>query len=210
MLDPLPAFSQAKHLPHLGLDVAYLVQPSFYYGPARMDQLRDFYDKAIDLPAPAFVHNHRALARAVEGQEEQLVGYYQEVLRLMQHYGKELSACEHYFWLRPVLLSEGEPCFTFPWCDTYPETAGVLRALQDPRPDGILLHDREQGWEIVIYAQGNRIYLAESGAEEDEPYQVGYTDRARLADLAAAALRRTQQQLALFVRATGQNPWRVY
>jgi hypothetical protein len=209
MLDLLSPLSKAKYLPGLALDVAYILSPSFYYGPARMDQLSDFHDKAVNLPMPTLVHNHRVLGLAVEGHEEQLVDYYQEVFRLMQHYGKQLPSCESYFWLRPMLLSEGEPCFTFPWCDTYPETATVLRALQDPVPDGILLHDIEQGWEGVIYAQGNRIYLAQGDGEQGEPYEFGYTDRTRLADLAATTLIRVQQQVSLFIRATGQNPWRA-
>jgi hypothetical protein len=207
MLDLLPILSKAKYLPNLALDMSYIVQPSFYYGPDRIEQLSDLRDKSVDITNPAFVRKERALGLAVEGYEQQLVDYYQEVLRKMQQYGKELPTCSQYFWIRPVLLSKDKPLLTFPWCDTYPEAATVLRALQDPLPVGTLLDDMDQGWEVTIYAQGDRIYLAEGDGEQEEPYVFCCTDRARLAKLAAATLARTQQQLSVFMRDTGQNPW---
>jgi hypothetical protein len=207
MFDQLPPLSEAEYLPDLAPDVAYIMQPSFYYGPDRISQLSEFNEKSVALPKPTFVREERVLGLVVEGHEQQLVDYYQEVLRMIQQYGKQLSACSSYFWLRPVLLSMDKPVFTFPWCDTYPEVVSVLRALQDPRSEGILLDDMDQGWQAIIHAQGDLIYLAEGDGEQGNPYAFCCTDRARLAELAATALARTQRQLSVFVRATGQNPW---
>ena len=202
------SLAKAKYLPDLAPDVAYIVQAGLFYGSLRKAEPNDMRDKTVALYNPSFTQKQHVLGLAVEKHEKELLRYYTDVLRAMQQHRKELNALSSYFWMRPVVRSRGKTLMSFPWHDTYPETAGFLRAVQDPSEEATLYSDLDQGWQVELYAAGNKLYLAQGSDDDDEPGTVYYTDRDRFAKLAAEALARTQYQLALFVRETGQNPWK--
>jgi hypothetical protein len=105
-----------------------------------------------------------------------------------------------------VLRDKDKTVVSFPWYDTYPEAAGLLRALQADGNDQTLFDDLDQGWQAAIYATANEIYLAEGSDDDSEPSPVYRTSRPRLRVLAAETLALLQKQLAYLVAQTGQNP----
>lgn len=208
MFDLSAHLAKARHLPHLALDVAYSMQSSLFYGSSRKPQPGDLRDQAVSLSVPGFTKRQVVLASDAAGHEKELLRYYTDVLQAAQRHRQDLRAIGHYFWLRPVLRHQEKTLVSFPWYDTYPEAASLLRALQAPSNDLTLFEDLEQGWQLAIYATADDLYLAQGTDGDDMPHTVYRTSRPRMRVLAAETLALLQKQLAFLVQATGQNPWR--
>jgi hypothetical protein len=208
MFDLSAHLTRARHLPNLTPDVAYSMNSSLFYGSSRKPQPGDLRDKAVALRAPGFTKRQVVLASDAAGHEKELLRYYTDVLQAARQHRKDLKAISHYFWLRPVLRHQEKTVISFPWYDTHPEAAGLLRALQAPGNNLTLFEDLDQGWQVAIYATVDDIYLAEGSDGDNVPHAVYRTSRPRLAVLAAETLARLQKQLAYLVQETGQNPWR--
>lgn len=208
MFDLAQHLAKAKYLPDLAPDVAYSVQPTLFYGSFNKARPNDMREQSVALYTPPFVHKWQALTLDVERREKEMLRYYTEVLQTARQHRKELSHLTHYFGLQPVLRSKGRTLVSFPWPDTYLAAAGFLRAVQAGEVASTLYGDMDQGWQFEVYAEGNKLYVADGSDEDDRPAVVYCTDRNHFAKLAAEVLARLQQQVALFVRETGQNPWR--
>ena len=208
-------FNLAEHLtkarkqPDLRPDVGFRLVPEFFYGSQRKPQPNDLRTQTVPLPVPGFVERRTVWVSAVKRPQDrqELLRYYQAVLRVAQQHRKDANATGHYFWLRPELRGSGGAVVTFPWYDTYPETAQLLQALQLPGDNQELLHDIEQGWQLGIYATADEVFIGQGTADDDKPQAVYRTNRARLASLAATVLVQTRELLAYLVQETGHNPW---
>ncbi|MGI4874039.1 MAG: hypothetical protein ACRYFX_23010 [Janthinobacterium lividum] len=199
--------AKAKYLPDLAPDVAYSVQPRLFYGSFNKARPNDMREQSVDLYLPPFVQKWQVLSLDVERREKELLRYYTSVLQAARQHRQDLRHLNAYFGLQPVLRSKSRTLVSFPWPDTYPRAAGFLRAMQSDKTTDTLYDEADQGWQFEAYAVANKLYLADGSDDDDRPAVVYYTDRDHFAQLAASALTRIQQQLALFVRETGQNPW---
>jgi hypothetical protein len=208
MFDLSAHLHRARPLPLLTTDVAYVMHASLFYGSLRKPQPGDLRYQAAPLRAPSYTKRQVALASAAAGQEKELLRYYADVFKAAQQHRQDLKAISHYFWLRPVLRDKDKTVVSFPWYDTYPEAAGLLRALQVDGDNQTLFDDLDQGWQVAIYATADEIYLAEGSDDDNEPGKIYRISRPRLRVLAAETLVLLQKQLAYLVAQTGQNPWR--
>ena len=201
----LADFARAsKYLPDLAPDVAFLIKPDFFYGNINKPEPNDLRDKVVKLAVPRQTRKgHLVLSAAAVGHEAELARYYTSVVKAATLHRKQLKDKTHYFWMRPVLLSRGEVILTFPWYDTFPESAGLLKSLVDPLPEGLIFEDMEQGWRFGAYATAEKVYFLQ-GTETGNHTAV-HTDRARLQQAAAGALARTRQILEILVKQVGQD-----
>ena len=205
----LADFTRAtQYLPDLAPDVAFLIEPDFFYGSLHKPEPNDLRDKVIKLYQPRQMRSgHLVLSAAAQGHETELARYYSSVVQAATQHRKQLKDLTHDFWMRPVLLSRGEVVLSFPWYDTYPESAALLNSLLAPQPAGLLYSDMEQGWTSAAYATDDRIYFLE-GDEDGKPHTACHTDRARLQQAAATTLARTRQIMEALVKQVGQDYWR--
>ena len=198
----------SKYLPDLAPDVAFLITPNFFYGNSNKPEPNDLRDKVVKLAVPRQTRSgHLVLSAAALGHENELARYYTSIVQAATKHRKQLKDQTHYFWMRPVLLSRGEVQLTFPWYDTFPESAALLQDLADPKPEGLLYTDMEQGWTSAAYATADKIYFLQ-GDEGGRPHTACHTDRARLQQAAGLALTRTRQIMEILVKQLGQDYWR--
>lgn len=205
----LADFTRAsKYLPDLAPDVAFLIKSDFFYGNFNKPEPNDLRNKVVKLAVPRQTRSgHMVLSAAAQGHEAELARYYTSVVKAATLHRKQLKDQTHYFWMRPVLLSRGEVQLSFPWYDTFPESAGLLKSLLDPMPEGLLYNDMEQGWTSAAYATPDKVYFLE-GDEAGRPHTACHTDRARLQQAATTALARTRQLMEILVKQVGQDYWR--
>jgi hypothetical protein len=198
----------SKYLPDLAPDVAFLIKPDFFYGNFNKPEPNDMRDKVVKLYQPRQTRSgHLVLSAAALGHENELARYYTSVVQAAAKHRKQLRELDFYFWMRPVLLSRGEVQLTFPWYDSYPESAGLLKSLLDPVPEGLINTDMDQGWRFGAYATADKVYFLQGG-ETGKPHIALHTDRARLQQAATLALARTQQVMEALVKQVGQDYWR--
>lgn len=206
--NPADFTRKSKYLPDLAPDVAFLIKPDFFYGNFNKPEPNDLRDKVVKLYQPRQTRaGHLVLSAAAQGHESELARYYTSVVQAATKHRKQLKDQEHYFWMRPVVLSRGKVELSFPWYDTYPESAVLLQDLCDPKPEGILYTDMEQGWTSAAYATADKAYFLQ-GDEHGNVHTACHTDRARLQQAAALALARTRQIMEALVKQVGQDYWR--
>jgi hypothetical protein len=207
--ESLPDFTRnSKYLPDLAPDVAFLIKPDFFYGNFRKPEPGDLRNKVVKLAVPRQTRSgHMVLSAAAVGHEAELARYYTSVVQAAAKHRKQLKDQRHYFWMRPVLLSRGEAVLTFPWYDTFPESASLLQSLLDPLPEGILYDDMDQGWSSAAYATADKVYFLQ-GDERGKVHTAVHTDRPRLQHAAGLALARTRQVLEALVKQVGEDYWR--
>ena len=208
MFDLSQHLAKAKYLPDLTPDVGYSIRPTLFYGKFSKASPNDMRDQTVAFYTPPYVKKWLALTLDAERREKDLLRYYTEVLRAAKQHRQDLMHLSSYFGLQPVLRSKGRTLIAFSWPESYAGAAGFLRAAQAPEPAASLYGDIDQGWQFEMYAEGNKLYVADGSDDDDRPDVVYYTDRDHFAKLAADALNRLQKQVALFVRETGQNPWK--
>ncbi|WP_331059030.1 hypothetical protein [Hymenobacter sp.] len=209
LFDNLAEFTRnSKYLPDLAPDVAFLIRPDFFYGNFNKPEPNDMRNKVEKLYQPRQTRTgHLVLSAAAQGHESELARYYTSVVQAAAKHRKQLREQAHYFWMRPLLLSRGEVQLSFPWYDTFPESASLLKSLADPMPEGLLYDDMDQGWTAGAYATADKVYFLE-GDEDGKPHTACHTDRARLQQAATLALARTRQLLEALVKQVGQDYWR--
>ncbi len=189
----------AEYLPDLTPDVVFVILPEFE-GPPRHEPIK--------LYRPRFVHGNKVLCSAAQSQEIELTRYYNSVMQAAAQHHKQLGTLGYYFWMRPVLLSQGQEVVSFPWYDTYPETANLFQSLLNQKTETRLYDDTEQGWTGAAYATATKICFLE-GDEDGNVLIACCTDRVQFQALVSKALVRLQQQMETLVAQLGHNPWRL-
>jgi hypothetical protein len=199
----------SKYLPDLAPDVAFLIKPDFFYGNFSKPEPGDLRNKVVKLYQPRQTRSgHFVLSAAALGHENELARYYLSVVQAAAQHRKQLKDQRHYFWMRPVLLSRDEVQLSFPWYDTFPESASLLQSLLDPMLEGILYDDMDQGWSSAAYATADKVYFLQGDEGGRRIYTAVHTDRARLQQAATTALANTRQVMEALVKQVGQDFWR--
>ncbi len=203
-----PWFNDAKPIDALEMEICFLIQRDFYYGP---DTHPDVVErKQVEpLPDPRIPRRLLEMVRSseAEGHEAELARYYQEVLRMAAKHHKDWNWIRHYFWLRLWLWnSEQNVHVAFPWYDTYAEMDRFLAEVTRQEP-GQLFGDVDQGWELSVHLSNGDVFVR--GGDPDENawrVQVRFPQELLLRQLPLLN-ERTTGIIRRLVAALGQDYW---
>ena len=109
------------------------------------------------------------LGANVETRVTELTEYYKDVIRLEQRHKKKIATQEEYFWMRPVIYRHDDFAVRFPWYDTYDESKHFLENLESVNDDEVFW-DRDQCWELAVYAKDGRLYIREWDPDDEEDH----------------------------------------
>lgn len=213
MADRLPSSElpdwAAESVPVDGMriDIAFIVEPSFYYGPSsqllpgQWESLREpLYQPAIPGAAQGFV-----LSQDCVGREDELCRHYRDLLAKAAHHGKDLADGTH-FRNRPMLQAPEGVLVGFPWHDRFIDGRTFVESLAAGTP-GEVFSDYEQGWFLDLRLHDGTLYLREDDPDEGSVIhnlRFGYEPvRAQV----AGVLARTEALIARLVREFGRDYW---
>lgn len=175
---------RATRIEDVTVEIGFLVSPDFYFGPEnrfteeQWESMREpLYAPAADIyvPPPGRGCARYLLTQTLENSTGELIAYYADVLRLAEKHRKKLIRQRHYFEICPILYSRnGEFELRWFYHNSWEEAALTLQGLEQ-RGDGLLDDSIEQGWELEVVGEGDRLFVrvtnpdAEPGeAEESE------------------------------------------
>jgi hypothetical protein len=188
-------------------DIGFLIRESYYYGPEnsftqeQWNQLRE----PLYQPKVAQFHGYVLSAELAESASE-LVTYYLDVVRLCARHQKDIARQKTYFWIRPLIFAGEEFAITFPWYDTWAESAPVLDALAT-LDDGPLYDDVDQGWEFQAFAESGILFLRQADPDSNKEHVVIATDHLALADRVQRIGPRVARVLTELTAALGRDFW---
>jgi hypothetical protein len=159
---------RAKRIEDVTIEIGFLVSPDFYFGPEnrfteeQWESMREpLYAPAADIyvPPPGRGCARYLLTQTVEQSPDELIAYYADVLRLIEKHRKKLIRERHYFEFHPILFSPGGE-FELRWFygASWGDAALTLQRLEQ-QEDGLLDDSIDQGWELEIVGEGNRLYI---------------------------------------------------
>ena len=152
------------------LDIGFIIRDTFYYGEPNNFTPEDWQTLRELICQPDLdLFGSFALASNVESKLTSLIDYYKDVVRLADKHGKNIQNQQSYFWLRPLIFRRDEFTVSFPWYDTYTESVRFLDDLACPA-EGEVFWDRDQCWELSIYAQDDRLYIREWNPDDEEEH----------------------------------------
>ena len=124
-----------------------------------------------------------------------------------REFGKSLNEIRHHFWLRMVLISDGETV-SFPWCDTWSEMDRFFQWLETA-DDGKDWWDADQGWEMAVIRAGDRFHVREGDGEDEEYFNIALPREPLLASV--ASLRdRVPKLIARLADRIGEDNWTTH
>lgn len=164
------------------VEIGFLVSPDFYFGPGnrfteeQWERMREpLYTPAAELyvpPAGAGCARY-LLSQTVERSSDELITYYADVLRLIEKHRKKLIRERQYFKMHPILYSpRGGFELRYFHNNSWEDAALTLQNLEQ-RKDGVLDDSIEQGWELEVVGEGDRLFIrvtnpdAEPGEAEE-------------------------------------------
>lgn len=159
---------KARPVEEATIEVGFVIRDSFYYGPENAILSKSALREPLYQPQVAR-YGGLVFTGALETSVEELVNYYADVLRLIRKHCKDLSRQSHYFWLRPMIFSTGGFAISFPWYDTWVDCACVLDNFE-ANSCGIVYSDIEQGWQLDVYADGDRLFLRQTDSDTGEEH----------------------------------------
>ena len=199
--------SQTVFIPDLKVDVAFIISDDFYYGDENDWTEEEWTTQRQLLEKPAVeLYGRYALSKDFEGNEVQLVNYYTSVLKAIKDHNKSRKAGDSCFWLRPVVFDKAINAISFPWYDTFVEALSFLEALAK-NEEGWIFDDMEQGWQVAVYAEGDKFQFIQRVWESDEPVWLASGNRAALSTMAKECIQRVRKQLALLTAQLGHDFW---
>jgi hypothetical protein len=204
--------SQAKTLPSLQVEIGFLIQDSFYYGPDRFSDIADRERLADTLVPPRIQREFPSLVTSSEavGHERELAAYYRRIVGLAHHHQRPFNSIRHYFWLRLLLWNaEHEVSISFPWYDSFSDIDRFLTALVGI-DTGLVDHDMDQGWELQTYASDGVLYLSERDPDSGETHVEISVPRAGLVAQVEELRERTTAVVTQISSLLGADVWTAY
>lgn len=162
--------SETIKVPSLQAEICFPLSETFYYGPDAVPDGSEREKLEARLSPPRIASAVPSLLRTSEvlGQEQELAGYYEQIVGLARRHGRPFNAIRHYFWLRLWLWnSEHAVHVSFPWYDSFAEIDRYLKALVETDA-GLVDHDVDQGWELQTYAEGGSLHFLQRDPDADE------------------------------------------
>lgn len=188
------------------VDVGFLVQEAFYYGPEngftprQRQELQDKLYKPDLRKSGSFV-----LSADILGKERELSAHYKDVVAKAKDRGKSLHNSSH-FWNRPVIYSPNLFYLSFPWHDRFREGRRLLQALLKGA-EGEVFSDIDQGWQLDIELFDGVMYAREGDPDERTFHcnvKFEYSPiRAQVEEL----LRRVERLIAHLTSELGEDNW---
>ena len=199
--------SQTEFIPDLKVDVGFIISNDFYYGDENEWTAEEWKTQRQLLEKPSQeLYGYHALSEAFEGNEVQLIRYYASVVQVIKDHNKIRKAGDSCFWLRPVVFHKEVNNISFPWYDTFVEALSFLDVLAK-NEDGWIFDDMEQGWQVAVYAEGDKFHFIQRVWESDEPVWLASGDRAALSAMAKQCIQRVKKQIDLLTAEVGTDFW---
>lgn len=188
------------------VEVGFFVWEDFYYGPENGFTPEQWETLRAPLYRPALErHGSYVLTRVLADSPGELVRYYADLLRRMDRHGKQAIRQPQYFWLSPLIFSTGELEISFPWHDTWEDAERLLDALEASE-DGEVFSGIEQGWELTIFASGERLFIRQCDNTGEE-HECVSCDRAGLTRQVPPLRARSGRLLEELRAAFGHDYW---
>jgi hypothetical protein len=206
-----PWFEDAKAISSLDMEVCFLLQDTFYYGPDTHPHVAE--RKLVEqLTPPEIPRKVAGMVRSSEatGYEQQLAAYYKQVVQLGRRHKKPFNNIRHYFWLRFWLWNSAEQVHVpFPWYDTYSEVDRFLVSLSSTRT-GQVYYDRDQGWELEIQVEDDTLFVRNRDPDQDETHFVIAVPYQALLAQVVPLRQRTTHLIGQLAQALGADVWTTY
>lgn len=206
-------FSDTSHIPFLEAEVCFLINDAFYFGPDTFEDLTANFEKYSEaLGPPGIPRMVPSLVRTTEafGNEAELVGYYEQVVRLARKHNQPFNSIRQYFWLRFRLWNTEEKTYlTFPWYDSFSEIDGFITALAAGN-EGLVFHDGDQGWELEVYSHGGLLYFRQRDRDADEIQVKVSVSRENLLNQLGMLRERAIGIIGTLSDALGADVWSTY
>jgi hypothetical protein len=162
--------AQSEPLEDVHIDIAFIVEHSFYYGPSSRispeqwaNLCEPLYQPAIPGAAQGFV-----LSADCVGHEDELGSHYRDLLAKAARHGKDPTEGP-YFWNRPVVHAPGRFLLSFPWHDRFSEGRAFIESLTRGTP-GEVFSDYEQGWFLDLRLHDGTLYLRDDDPDEGKTF----------------------------------------
>jgi hypothetical protein len=199
---------RARRVENPVLEVGFIVWDDLYYGPENGFSAEEWNALREPLYRPALEllprHVSYVLTSVLEPSVDELVRHYQDVLRLAEKHGREPS--RSHFWLQPFIFSPGGLDIPFEWHDTADDAERVFSSLQAP-DEGLLFHDLDEGWEVEVFASGDRLFIRHSDFTTETELACVWCDRAALVSQVEPLRTRLNAILAKLRAALGADYW---
>ena len=188
-------------------EVGFVISETFYHGPANnfspevWETLRDpLYQPGVER------YRNYVLTHALNHSADELIKYYQDVLRMIDRYGKRVADQRSYFWLRPVLFALDDFEISFPWYDTWEEAKPLMDALESTR-NGAIFSDIEQSWEVKIFATDTELFIRQGNSDSKKEHACVSCDRFNLCQQIPALRARCEHLIAVLRTVLGGDYW---
>ena len=145
------------------------------------------------------------LSADVGDRVAELARYYLDVLQMLRNTRRTAAQHPYYFWVRPWILG-GDYAISFPWYDTYEETLRFFRTVGEAA-GGEAFWDRDQGWEIQMWAKEDRLYVHQWDPDAETEYVCVSFDRQALLGMIPVVQHRLDGILAELRRLVGGDYW---
>lgn len=199
--------SRAKPVDAALLEVGFLASESFYFGPENDFSPEQWQSLREPLYQPAVArHQGWVLTSALAKSPDELLKHYADVIRLRDKHGKRWTRQPPYFWMRPLVFLPTAFEISFSWYDTWEEATFLLDALESSG-EGEIFSDVEQGWEVMIVASGDRLFVRQGDSDSGEEQECISCDRADLVRQVPPLRSRCEQILAKLRQEFGQDYW---
>lgn len=197
-------FERAPFYTEVNLDVGFILQDSFYYGPQNGFSQEQWESLRAPLYRPAIklFADHYCLSSRLGDQPSELEKYYSSALQLAHQHARPLKPGDSPFWLRPLIFAEDRFCFNFPWYDTVEETRRCLNGLLTGHFD-----DQDQGWRFEAQTRGQRVYLRQSDPDHEREIEVACVAAEVLMRQVPDCLARLEAQIRFLCQRLGRNYW---
>lgn len=199
---------EAEEVPHFEINVAFLTRQEFYFGDDNdMVQIADKEHYREPLYIPFLDKNILVTTNNIFEHLEELIKYYESVMRLNHKYEKELRNWS-YFWIRPIIknLHDDKILASFPWYDTLGEIRYLCNHLTN-NEEGEIFYDRDQNWEVIVENYEGKLFIKESDPDYNETFCCISVDRQEMLTQMKTLLEKTELIIKQLAEHYGVNYW---
>jgi hypothetical protein len=205
-------FPDAQEIPSLDPVISFRISDTFYYGsdsPADIFDLQRLREK-LDAPNIRRASPSAVMTEEVLGHENELVTYYQQIIRLARQYERPPYSTSEYFALSLKLCnSEHEVDISFFWYDNFCEIDCFLSAIIEVS-SGLVYDDQDQGWALEAHADDRFVYIREWEPESEGTRYEIIVPRDELVAKVTILRERALQIISYLSKAVGTDYWTSY
>jgi hypothetical protein len=195
------------------IDIGFLLEPAFYFGPEnnftaqQWEELRDPLEQPRIRKRKHGAHHawNCVLSADVVGHEEELRRHFQDVVAKAKHHGKSLknSTC---FWNDLFIYAPERFTIDFPWHDQLRDIKPLVQTLAQAT-EGLVLSDRDQGWEVDIELHEGVLYVQQQDPDSEIIHHNVKFEYQPFRNQAVELLPRVERIVAFVADRLGENHW---